>query len=154
MEEDTIALDTALSMLADRINELEQRLEGIANNPSIDLPSGILEQYSQSRIVGYYVGLGIPVKAALEIVGISTDQLDLSYEAVNNNEVFTNYSESMRSLQTSLEALKSIFEYASEDDYTQKDIHTDETEETPETNTEQKEDSREGTQSPQTDNTE
>jgi hypothetical protein len=57
----------------------------------------------------------------------------------------------MRSLQTSLEALKSIFEYASEDDYTKKDTDTDETEETTETNTEQKEDSREGTQSPQTD---
>lgn len=136
-EDQDIVIDTALSMIADRINQLEERINNIG---TVELPPSIIEQYAQAKVVGYYVSLGVPIKAALQIAGINVDALDLTdKEVIESDEVINSYNETMRSLH---ETIKSLFI----DDYTQRDI--------PEVDKDEGEDSEDETTEGESTNTE
>lgn len=114
MDDYTIELDNALSLIADRINLLTEKIE----TTRFDIP---MEAY----LVNYYVHtVGLSIRDALTVVGIPTDNLELAVQnkepqGVETSEVIEGYQVSMRSLQSSIEALKSIFDAVKDNDDTE-----------------------------------
>jgi hypothetical protein len=154
-DEYTLQIDNALAMLAEKITEVNQRIDNLS---TVDLPTDVIEMYAKAKVVDRYVAMGVPVNAALAIVGIEIDTDMLSNvpeKVIETDEVLEGYQTTMRSLQSSIDALKAVFDYAKmyddkEDDsdkatdMTEDDTEgvPDETEETNETDTDE-EDSKE-----------
>jgi hypothetical protein len=149
-DEYTLQIDNALAMLAEKIAEINTRIDNLS---AIDLPTDVIEMYAKAKVVDRYVAMGVPVNAALAIVGIDIDTDMLAANVVEQSEVIEGYQTAIRSLQSSIDALKAVFDYAKmyddkEDDtekaMTEDDTEgvSDETEETNETDTDE-EDSKE-----------
>jgi hypothetical protein len=108
-DEYTLQIDNALAMLAEKIAEVNQRIDSLS---TVDLPTDVIEMYAKAKVVDRYVAMGVPVNAALAIVGIEVDTDMLASNTVDQSEVIEGYQTTMRSLQSSIEALKSVFDYA------------------------------------------
>jgi hypothetical protein len=164
MEDDyTLQIDNALAMLAEKIVEINTRIDNLS---TVDLPTDVIEMYAKAKVVDKYIAVGVPVNVALSIVGIEVDTDMLSNvpeKGVEQSEVLEGYQTTMRSLQSSIEALKAVFDYAKmyddkeedtkantegqmlveeedhhEENFTQKEGVSDEEEETNETDTDEK----------------
>jgi hypothetical protein len=150
-DEYTLQIDSALAMLAEKITEVNQRIDNLS---TVDLPTDVIEMYAKAKVVDRYVAMGVPVNAALSIVGIELDIPENAPEkGIEQSDVLEGYQTTMRSLQSSIEALKAVFDYAKMYDDKEDDSDKamteeeeegvpDETEETNETDTD-KEDSKE-----------
>jgi hypothetical protein len=132
-DEYTLQIDNALAMLAEKIAEVNQRIDNLS---TIDLPTDVIEMYAKAKVVDRYVTMGVPVNAALAIVGIEVDTDMLSNvpeKGIEQSEVLEGYQTTMRSLQSSIEALKAVFDYAKmyddkEEEDTDKEMTEDDTE--------------------------
>jgi hypothetical protein len=145
MEDDyTLQIDSALAMLAEKIAEVNQRIDNLS---TVDLPTDVIEMYAKAKVVDKYVAMGVPVNTALAIVGIElpTDILsNVPEKGIEQSEVLEGYQTTMRSLQSSIEALKSVFDYAKmyddKEDDTDKEMTEEEEEEVPDETEEASED--------------
>jgi hypothetical protein len=111
-DEYTLQIDSALAMLAEKIAEVNTRIDNLS---TVDLPTDVIEMYAKAKVVDRYVAMGVPVNAALAIVGIEVDTDMLSNvpeKAIETEEVLEGYQTTMRSLQSSIDALKAVFDYA------------------------------------------
>jgi hypothetical protein len=128
-DEYTLQIDSALAMLAEKIAEVNTRIDNLS---TVDLPTDVIEMYAKAKVVDRYVAMGVPVNAALAIVGIEVDTDMLASNAVDQSEVIEGYQTTMRSLQSSIEALKAVFDYAKmyddKEDDTDKEMTEDDTE--------------------------
>jgi hypothetical protein len=128
-DEYTLQIDNALAMLAEKIAEVNTRIDNLS---TVDLPTDVIEMYAKAKVVDKYIAMGVPVNAALAIVGIEVDTDMLSNapeKGIEQSEVIEGYQTTMRSLQSSIDALKSVFDYAKMYDDKEEDTNKEMTEE-------------------------
>lgn len=111
-DEYSLQIDNALATLAEKIGDVNKRIDNLS---VVDLPTDVIEMYAKAKVVDTYVSMGVPVQAALAIVGIEVplDMLsNASEKTIETDDIVEGYQSTMRSLQASIEALKAVFDYS------------------------------------------
>jgi hypothetical protein len=112
MEDDyTVQIDKALASLAERINFLDSRIDALQTT---ELPPEVIEMASKAKIVQVYINMGVPYPIALEIVGIPVppEAMNTAVNEEQTNTVPDDYMVTLRSLQSSIDTMKALFELA------------------------------------------